>query len=55
MRHERRLKALQDLLGTTENVYLQNELKILESEIEMSIMDAQIKVMNENLNVIKQL
>jgi len=55
MRYEKRLKLLKDLFSTTDNVYVHNELKKLESEIEMSIMDAQIKVMNENLNLIKEL
>jgi hypothetical protein len=55
MRYEKRLDLLKDLFNTTDNVYVQHHLKKLEAEIEMSIMDAQIKVMNDNLNTIKQL
>ena len=55
MRYEKRLQLLKDLFNTTDNVYVQHQLEILESEIEMSIMDAQIKVINDNLNTIKQL
>lgn len=55
MRYEKRLKLLKDLFSTTDNVYVQHQLEILESEVEMSIMDAQIKVINENLNKIKEL
>lgn len=55
MRYNKRLKLLKDLFSTTDNVYVQHQLETLESEIEMSIMDAQIKVMKDNLNTIKQL
>ena len=55
MRYKKRLKLLKDYFGTTDNVYVQHQLEILDSEIDMSIMDAQIKVMNENLDKIKEL
>ena len=47
MRYEKRLKRLKDLFSTTDNVYVQHQLEILESEIEMSILDAEIKVIKE--------
>jgi hypothetical protein len=55
MRHKKTINLLKDYFSTTDNVYVQHQLEILESEVEMSIMDAQIKVMNDNLNTIKQL
>lgn len=55
MRHEKTINLLKDYFSTTENTWMINQLEILESEIEISIIDAQIKVINENLNKIKEL
>ena len=55
MRYEERLKLLKDLFSTTDNTYIQKQLNILETEIEMSIMDAQIETLTENLDRINNL
>lgn len=53
MRHTERLKRLQDLFSTTENTFVARELEILEYEIDISIVDAQIETANNKLNLIK--
>jgi len=53
MRYEKRLQLLKDLFNTTDNLYVQRQLEILGFEIELSIMDAQINVIKDNLNTIR--
>jgi len=44
------IKQIKGLATATENTYLLNKIDILESEIKIAILDAEIKVYNNILN-----
>lgn len=44
------IQQIKELASATENTYLLNKIDILESEIEIAILDAEIKVYNNILN-----
>jgi hypothetical protein len=41
------IKQIRDFATATDNLYLLNKINILEGEIEVSILDAKIEVINE--------
>lgn len=45
------IQQIKDLATATENTYLLNKIDILESEIKIAILDAEIKVYN---NILKK-
>jgi hypothetical protein len=46
------LKLLEDYFSTTDNVFIQQRLRILEIEIDMEITKAKIETFNELKNIV---
>jgi hypothetical protein len=44
------IQQIKELATATENTYLLNKIDILETEIEIAILDAEIKIYNNLLN-----